>query len=91
MTLPADHQWPRSLHAANAVEELAMMLDGWRSQFSGSPVREWSKVPAPQKQMYRDLATRLLMQLGPIPQWLTDDPKLERVDRHLARAFEVVK
>lgn len=90
MTLPAHHNWPQSLRAANAVDEFALALDGWRSQFSGSPVRDWSRVPLIQKQMYRDLATRLLMQLGTASSE-ADDARLERVDRHLARAFEVVK
>lgn len=87
MNLPASHDWPASLHAANAVEQLAHAIHDQRVQFSreGKP---WESLSTTTKTMYRDLATRMLAQLG-APQ--SPDLKLESLDRRVARAFEVVR
>lgn len=91
MTLPVNHVWPQSLKSANALEEFAMMLDGWRAQFSGSPVRDWAAVPHVQKVMYRDLALRLLTRLGPTVTGANEDTQLRRTELAIARSFEVIK
>lgn len=91
MTLPTNHTWPQSLKSSNAVEEFAMMLDGWRSQFSGCPTRDWSRVPQVQKIIYRDLALRLLMKLGPLVEGANDDSRLRATELSVARSLERIK
>lgn len=91
MALPTNHDWPVSLHAAHAVEEFALMLDGWRAQFNGQIPRDWSRVPSVQKALYRDLVTRLLHRLGPPVIGCNEDERLRRADLAIARSFEVIK
>lgn len=91
MSLPESHSWPHSLRSADAVDQLARQLDAARSIFNGVPVRNWFReVPFHQRQLYLELALRLMDQLGS-PIAVGEDRRLTNVANQLARMLQVIK
>lgn len=83
--------WPSSLVAANAVDQLAQQLEFARSTYHGQTARPWPDgVPFAQRQLYQEIALRFISQMGPTNRDSLDQGLVRAAD-NLARALRLVK
>lgn len=71
-----------------AVQSIAYAIAESRDVFYDQPARAWLERPYAQQALYLEIATRLVLKLGPPPAQNTKDFHLMKVANELARRLE---